>query len=136
MLKDLETQVEARPFDRTTRLVRLTPAGESLLPTGRNMLDEWERAPSNIGQLSAEAEQQVTPTATLLIAASVLPQWLKDFRLVQPGVQIQVADLDRRRILLGIEAGEIDLGLGAFFKPAAGIERRLLATFPMVRVSA
>jgi LysR family carnitine catabolism transcriptional activator len=136
MLKDLETQVGARLFDRTTRSVRLTPAGESLLPTVRSMLTEWERATSNIGRLSSEAEQQVMLAATPLIAASVLPQWLQDFRKVQPSVRVQVADLDRREILLGIEAGETDLGLGAFFKPAAGIERQLLATFPMVRVSA
>ena len=32
MLKDFETQVGARLFDRTTRSVRLTPSGESLLP--------------------------------------------------------------------------------------------------------
>ena len=136
MLKDLETQVGARLFDRTTRSGRLTPAGESLLPTVRSMMSEWEHATSNIGRLAAEAEQLVTLAATPLIAASVLPRWLRDFRSVQPGVRVQVADLDRRQILLGIEAGEIDLGLGAFFKPAAGIERQLLATFPMVRVSA
>lgn len=136
MLKDLETQIDARLFDRTTRSVHLTPAGESLLPIVRGMLADWERATSNIGRLSAEAEQQLTLAATPLIASSVLPQWLKDFHQAQPGVRIKVSDLDRRQILQGIEAGEIDLGLGAFFKPAAGIERQSLATFPMVRVSA
>lgn len=136
MLKDLEAQVGGRLFDRTTRSVSLTPAGELLLPTVRGMLADWERATTGIGRLSAEAEQQVTLAATPLIATSVLPRWLQDFHQAQPGVRVQVADLDRRDILLGIEAGEIDLGLGAFFKPAVGIERQLLATFPMVRVGA
>nr|WP_315593828.1 LysR family transcriptional regulator [uncultured Cupriavidus sp.] len=136
MLKDLETQVGGRLFDRTTRAVHLTAAGESLLPTVRSMLADWERATSNIGRLSAQAEQHVTLAATPLIAASVLPKWLQDFRETQPSIRVQVADLDRRQILLGIESGEIDLGLGAFFKPAVGIERQSLATFPMVRVSA
>ncbi|MBT2304689.1 LysR family transcriptional regulator [Variovorax paradoxus] len=136
MLKDLETQVGARLFDRTTRSVHLTLAGESLLPTVRSMLADWESATSSIGRLSAEAEQQLTLAATPLIAASVLPRWLRDFHQTQPGIRVQISDLDRRHILLGIEAGEIDLGLGAFFKPAAGIERQLLATFQMVRVSA
>jgi DNA-binding transcriptional LysR family regulator len=49
---------------------------------------------------------------------------------------VRIRDLDRREILQGIEAGEVDLGLGAFFKPVAGIERQPLATFQMVRVSA
>lgn len=135
MLKDLETQVGARLFDRTTRSVHLTAAGEALLPVVRNMLAEWQRATTNIGRLSAEAEQEVTLAATPLIAASVLPRWLEEFQKEHPAVRVQVSDLDRRQILLGIEAGEIDVGLGAFFKPAVGIERQLLATFQMVRVS-
>lgn len=136
MLKDLEAQVGARLFDRTTRSVHLTAAGEALLPVVRNMLAEWQRATSNIGRLSAEAEQEVTLAATPLIAASVLPRWLEEFQKKHLGVRVQVSDLDRRQILLGIEAGEIDVGLGAFFKPAVGIERQLLATFQMVRLSA
>lgn len=135
MLKDFEEQVGARLFDRTTRSVRLTPAGESLLPTVRSMLADWERATSNIGRLSAEAEQRLNLAATPLIAASVLPHWLQEFHRSQSGIRVQVSDLDREQILRGLESGEIDLGLGAFFKPAAGIERQLLASFQMVRVS-
>ena len=136
MLKDLETQVGARLFDRTTRSVHLTPAGESLLPTVRSMLADWKRATSNVGRLAAEAEQHLTLAATPLIASSVLPQWLQNFHKAHSNIRITVVDLDRRQILDGIEAGEVDLGLGAFFKPAAGIERQLLASFPMVRVDA
>jgi len=136
MLKDLETQVGARLFDRTTRSVQLTPAGESLQSTVRGMMADWESATSNIGRLTAEAEQQVTLAATPLIAASILPMWLQDFHRAHPGIRVRIRDLDRREILQGIEAGEVDLGLGAFFKPVAGIERQPLATFQMVRVSA
>jgi LysR family transcriptional regulator, carnitine catabolism transcriptional activator len=136
MLKDFEAQVGARLFDRTTRSVQLTVAGETLLPTVRAMLADLESATSNISRLSAEAEQQLTLAATPLIASSVLPLWLRDFQRARPGIHVQIRDLDRREILQGIEAGEVDLGLGAFFKPAVGIERQPLATFRMVRVTA
>jgi DNA-binding transcriptional LysR family regulator len=134
MLKDLETQVGARLFDRTTRSVRLTPAGETLLPTARRMMADWESATSNLGRLAAEAEQRVSLAATPLIAASVLPLWLQAFHDTHPGVRVSVSDLDRRQILSGIEAGELDVGLGAFFRPATGIDRQLLAHFDMVLV--
>lgn len=136
MLKDFETQVGARLFDRTTRSVRLTPAGESLLPTARRMMADWDTATSNVGRLSAAAEQRIALAATPLIASSVLPRWLEDFQSKNPGTRVQISDLDRRQILMGIEAGELDLGLGAFFKPVAGIERHMLAKFQMVRVAA
>jgi DNA-binding transcriptional LysR family regulator len=134
MLKDFEAQVGARLFDRTTRSVRLTPAGESLLPTARRMMAEWESATSNVGRLAADAEQRVSLAATPLIASSVLPLWLRAFRETQPAIRVSISDLDRRNILLGIEAGELDVGLGAFFRPATGIDRQLLARFDMVLV--
>jgi LysR family transcriptional regulator, carnitine catabolism transcriptional activator len=134
MLKDFEAQVGARLFDRTTRSVRLTPAGESLLPTVRRMMADWESATSNLGRLAAEAEQRVSLAATPLIASSVLPQWLQTFHDAHPAVRVSISDLDRRQILLGIEAGELDVGLGAFFRPATGIDRQLLARFNMVLV--
>jgi DNA-binding transcriptional LysR family regulator len=136
MLKDLEAQVGARLFDRTTRSVRLTPAGQSLLPTARRMMADWEAATSNVGRLSAEAEQRVSLAATPLIASSVLPRWLQAFHETHPAVRVSISDLDRREILLGIEAGELDVGLGAFFRPATGIDRQLLARFDMVLVRA
>jgi DNA-binding transcriptional LysR family regulator len=136
MLKDLEAQVGARLFDRTTRSVRLTPAGESLLPTARRMMADWEAATSNVGRLSAEAEQRISLAATPLIASSVLPLWLRAFHETHPAVRVSISDLDRREILLGIEAGELDLGLGAFFRPATGIDRQSLARFDMVLVRA
>lgn len=135
MLKDLEMQVGARLFDRTTRSVHLTSAGEALLPTARSMLASWEAATSNVGQLAAAARQQISIGATPLVASSVLPLWLRGFQLAHPGIRVEVRDLDRRQILDGIEAGEIDLGLGAFFKPAVGIERQSLATFHLARVA-
>lgn len=136
MVKDFEAQVGARLFDRTTRSVRLTPAGESLLPIARGMLADWERATSNVGQMSAAAEQRVSVAATPLVASSVLPRWLHGFHQKHKSIRVNVSDLDRRSILQGIESGEVDLGLGAFFKSAVGIERQLLATFDLVVVSA
>lgn len=134
MLKDFEAQVGARLFDRTTRSVRLTPAGEALLPTARRMMTDWEGATSNVGRLAAEAEQRFSLAATPLIASSVLPLWLQAFRATHPAIRVSISDLDRRDILLGIEAGELDVGLGAFFRPATGIDRQLLARFDMVLV--
>jgi phosphonate transport system substrate-binding protein len=51
-------------------------------------------------------------------------------------MRVMVRDVDREGILRGIEAAEIDIGLGAFFKPVLGIERRALASFPMMRLEA
>ena len=136
LLKNLEEQVGARLFDRTTRSVRITPAGESLLPAVRAMLGEWDKATSAVGRLAASAEQQLRLAATPLIASSVLPRWLGSFQRLHPGIQVLVRDVDRESILRGIEEAEIDIGLGAFFKPVSGIERRPLATFQMMRMEA
>ncbi len=135
LLKTFEEQVGARLFDRTTRTVRITTAGESLLPAVRLMLAEWERATAEVGRLTAAAERQLTLAATPLIASSVLPGWLGEFHRAHPGVRVLIRDVDRQGIQRGVESGEFDLGLGAFFKPVVGLERSALASFRMVRVA-
>lgn len=42
-IRRLEEQLDARVFDRTTRQVRLTPAGQRLLPQARRVLEEARR---------------------------------------------------------------------------------------------
>jgi DNA-binding transcriptional LysR family regulator len=43
-IRRLEDDLGIRLFERTSREVRLTAAGEALLPVARGMLDDWRRA--------------------------------------------------------------------------------------------
>jgi DNA-binding transcriptional LysR family regulator len=135
MTRDLETQLSCRLFDRTTRSVVLTAAGMQLVPVAARVLAELESVSDTINQISTQARQTLTVGATPLIAASVLPPACEAFSRRYPEINLHVKDLSRQQIQDGVASGVIDVGFGAFFKPASGIERIALADFPLAYIS-
>src|SRR4051812_49871561 len=73
----LERELGAKLFDRTSRRVRLTPAGEAFLPAARQALEAAERAraevPAPPGGIRARSPIGPIPTA----ARADLPVLLK-----------------------------------------------------------
>src|SRR3546814_2043466 len=51
MVRDLETQLDCRLFERTTRAVRLTAAGQSLLPVAQRTVQRSEEHTSELQSL-------------------------------------------------------------------------------------
>jgi DNA-binding transcriptional LysR family regulator len=135
MTRDLETQLNCRLFDRTTRSVVLTAAGTQLVPVAARVLAEIESVSDSINQISTRARQSLTVGATPLIAASVLPAACEAFSRQYPDINLRIRDLSRQQIQDGVASGVLDVGFGAFFKPASGIERTALADFPLAYLS-
>lgn len=135
MTRDLETQLNCRLFDRTTRSVVLTAAGMQLVPVAARVLAELESVSDSINQISTKARQILTVGATPMIAASVLPLAAQAFSRAYPDISLHVKDYSRQQIQEGVASGVIDVGFGAYFKPASGIERIALADFPLAYIS-
>src|SRR6266702_1801871 len=72
-LKNLENQVGGRLLARTTRHVRLTPEGESLLPRARQLLADWEDAEEMLRHRFTLKRGHVTIAAMPSFAGNVLP---------------------------------------------------------------
>ena len=135
MMRELETQFGSRLFDRTTRMVSMTAAGETLLPTARAAVDSLEQVAADISDIGNRARQSLRIAATPLVSSSLLPAVFGTFRQKYPELTLQLQDADLNRVHALVEAGEVDFGLGFFFKAARGIERTLLCSFPLMRVT-
>jgi DNA-binding transcriptional LysR family regulator len=135
MMKELEAQFGSRLFDRTTRNVSLTVAGEKLMPAAQAAVDRLEEVASAIGDIGKQARQTLRVAATPLVSASLLPEVFGAFHRTHPEVTLQLQDDDLGRVHALVESGEADFGLGFFFKAAHGIERTLLYSFSLMRVS-
>ncbi|MBN9425585.1 MAG: LysR family transcriptional regulator [Burkholderiales bacterium] len=126
MVREVETQLDCRLFDRTTRAVALTPAGRQFLAVAEQTVRSLETAAAELGHMSAKARLSLSAAASPLIAATLLPEACAKFRALHPQVTVKIADVERERIQGMVETGEVDFGLGAFLKPSAGLERSLL----------
>lgn len=135
MMRELEVQFGSRLFERTTRNVGLTPAGEILLPAAQAAMEGLAQAAAAIGDIGKESRQNLRIAATPLVSSSLLPEVFGSFRRQYPDVNLQLQDDDVGRVHALVESGEADFGLGFFFKPAQGIERTLLCSFSLMRVA-
>ncbi|OZI72649.1 MULTISPECIES: LysR family transcriptional regulator [Bordetella] len=124
MVRDLETQLDCRLFERTTRAVRLTPAGQALLPVAQRAVHDLGAAVAQLGALGASGRDRLRVGVTPLIACSVIPEVLKRFHKLAPQLRVEVMDLDRSLIAARVESGDLDAGFGAFFTRVSGIRRR------------
>src|SRR5271155_4312630 len=84
LVRELETQLGFRLFDRTTRHVVPTAYGNKFLVVAKKSLAELDAAASLIGRSATQASQSLTLGAAPLISANVLTQAIKEFRGHRP----------------------------------------------------
>jgi DNA-binding transcriptional LysR family regulator len=134
-IRTLERDVGSELFIRGSRPVRLTSAGQALLPAARRILQEADRGlrivrdvsglvsgPFSIGMIQIHAPFE----------SCELVGWMATFAQEHAGLDISVRQLDRERTLALVAAGEMDCAVvhGA---PASypGLRIRRLASVPL-----
>jgi len=132
VIRELESQLGFRLFDRTTRHVGLTAFGNELLGVVRESIEKLDAAVSRVGRSAIEASLSLSVGAPPLIAANVLPEAIKEFRSNRPDLRIRMLDVGGEALTRLVEEGKLDMSLGAFFKPAPGIRRTPLFRFSLM----
>jgi LysR family carnitine catabolism transcriptional activator len=135
LIKELESRVGFRLFDRTTRHVELTPNGRDLLAVIERSLEELDDAIANIGRGAKRNRQSISLGTTPLVAANILPPAMREFRKQRPDVRIQLFDADLPTLIQMVEAGKLDMSLG-IFKAMPDIRREPFFRFSLMAVRA
>lgn len=135
LIRELETQLGFRLFDRTTRHVAPTTYGNEFLAVAQKSLAELDAVTSRIGRSAKQTNQSLMLGAPPLISANILPQAIKEFRGHHPNLRIQLFDGSQPVILYMIEAGKLDMGLGVF-RATPGIRRTPFFQFSLMVVRA
>jgi DNA-binding transcriptional LysR family regulator len=125
-VRELEAQLDCRLFHRTTRAVTLTDEGRRFLPTAEQAVAALEEVGASLAGMAEKSRRTLVVAATPIVAASLLPKACLAFAERRPEVVVRVVDVERTRIQQLVEGGEVDVGFGAFFKPAAGMSRKLI----------
>jgi DNA-binding transcriptional LysR family regulator len=127
-IRQLESQVGATLFDRTTRRVELTPAGEAFLRDARRLLDAVEAAQNRVQLIGDGRAGLLRVGATGLAAFRSLPRLARIAARELPGLVLRFRpDLLTPAQELALEEDRIDL---AVLRPPlrhAGLSARLIA---------
>jgi LysR family carnitine catabolism transcriptional activator len=134
LMREIENQLGFRLFDRTTRHVELTEHGTQFLAVAQDHVRNFEAVVSRIRQSAAAASQWLSVGAPPMTAAHILPEVIAHFSPERRNFRVRLHDTDLPRIAGMVKSGELDLGLGMFVKPTAGLARVPLFRFSLVLV--
>lgn len=132
----LEKELGARLFDRNSRGVRLTPAGEAFLPAARQALEAADRARDEVAAAVGEIRGRLAIGSIPTVTAVDLPRVLRDFRSRCPQVRITLRSDMSERLVEQVREGTLDLaflGVLPSFE-ARGVHDRVLAEGDLVAV--
>lgn len=113
LVAELETQLGTRLFQRTTRRVTLTEAGEAYLARVRQILQDVDEADAIASAHTHELAGRLRVHAQPVLASYVVAPLLSGFRQRHPGIVIDI-DVETQRdppiedydiTLLGVDAG-------------------------------
>lgn len=110
IISQLEHEVGAKLFERTTRRVALTPAGAVLLKEVRPLIAHVEAVQQTVRHSVAERSGRLTVGYTTMAMQSVTPEMLRRFRSEHPDVEVDVREMTTQAQVEALLSAEIDVG--------------------------
>ena len=131
LVRELETSVGFRLFERTTRRVSLTRQGAEFLLAARRALGELQQLTIQAHDISHRVDSRVTIAAPPVLAATMLAPLLAKLRATQPEIVVQPLDCSVEKLGEAVLNGRADLALGPTLA-VAKIEIEVLFGSPWV----
>lgn len=116
-IKGLEESLGGRLLIRSTRSVRLTPEGESLVPLAKRLIAEWDNTEELLRQRFTLQLGRLAVATMPSFASNLLPPALRVFRQRHPRVNVTVHDVINEQVIEMVRARQVELGL--VFEPEA-----------------
>lgn len=131
-IRQLEDDVGARLFERNSKEVRLTPAGQALRESTRQLLAQAEEAVLEARAVGAGAAGRLRIGFVGAMLYRGLPQALRAFQAAHPVVRVTLAELNSGDQIAELMHDRLDLGFVHTHRMPAELDRRLLVSEPFV----
>jgi LysR family hydrogen peroxide-inducible transcriptional activator len=110
-VRKLENSLGMPLFERRGRSVRLTQAGERLLPQARTLLRQAADARQSLSELTNRVSGRLAVGAI----PTVMPYWLapqiSDFQSRYPEVEVRLVENITARLIEGLQTGDLDVAV-------------------------
>ncbi|VFR33355.1 diguanylate cyclase/phosphodiesterase (GGDEF & EAL domains) with PAS/PAC sensor(s) [plant metagenome] len=111
LIREIEEEVGARLFERTTRSVQLTPEGDALLEVATRVSNAFEQGITELEAVARHHAQRLSVAALPTLAAMLLPPLVRKLREQTPNAFIRVHDVFTDTALDLLRARHADLAL-------------------------
>lgn len=133
-IQGLEQEIGTVLLDRSKRGVRLTAAGEILIHHAKRIFLELEQAQTAIQELEGLQRGELRIGVVQTVNAYLMPSLVTAFNESYPDVKLSIEELSSDDIEIGLEQGDLQIGLS--FAPPANplIDHELLFEEQLVLV--
>jgi DNA-binding transcriptional LysR family regulator len=133
----LEKELGAALFERTSRSVQLSPEGHAFLPYARRILREADDSRTAVAALRGVLRGQLRIGSIPFSAHDLdLLGLLRDFRRAYPAIDVSLSDEGSLSTVTAVQSGSLDVAFVGLFShqvpPALSVQ--LLTTEPLVAV--
>ena len=107
----LESVLEVRLFDRTTRSVELTQLGQRFFGEVRKLLHELDRSVHGLHDAAQLETGDITVGCVFSAVHHFLPEVIRTFRARHPQVMVRIIEEGADEVLASVKSGEADFAL-------------------------
>ena len=107
-IRRLEAELGVRLFERTSRRVRLTPAGTAFLGRGARVSREVEALADEMREYAGGIRGRLRLSAWYHVEPDLV-DFMRDFTAANPLVEVSIDELPAAESLAALRAGDIDL---------------------------
>lgn len=112
-VRELEEEIDQRLFDRTTRQVELTDAGEHLSQRICHLIEEVEQTLRESHGTGKPCQGTVQIATDPVLSSMSVPMWVASCRTAWPGIGITLRDRSHECVLQSVRSGEVDFGIAS-----------------------
>jgi LysR family transcriptional regulator, transcription activator of glutamate synthase operon len=108
-IRQLELSLGVELFVRTSRTVRLTRAGEALVPRAEQIVGQLDAATAEMQQFAGLVRGRIVLGTMRALGPIQLPALLRSFSERYPGIDVVMRENTTERTLEMLEAGDLDV---------------------------
>lgn len=132
LINELESVLDFKVFDRSTRRVQISSAGREFLASAQSVLKHMRLAESAANDVRNRAAGSVRIAAPLVVASVILPPVIKAYGLGRPKVRVHIRDVPVERLVDAVTSGDADLAMGPDRAVGDEVQRISLFNSPWV----
>lgn len=111
-VQQLEASLGVQLFDRNKRGVTLTAAGRDVFGPMQRLFNDAQAIVDHARDLSSVSTGFVALAALPTVCAGVLPELVRGFIEMYPGIRVQISDVIAERVREAVLKREVDFGIG------------------------
>jgi len=132
LIKELESQLGVRLFDRNTRKVALSGVGEEFFPLTERVLQDLDDAVLSITNLKEKRRGIVRIAAPEVMSCTLVPSVMATFSEQYPQVELRFLDIPIEDVIARTIRGDVDVGIAPGPVNLPDIQRRPFMRAPLM----